>query len=82
MSIEGDRVGSIELIKEKLGITFREGEIMEERIKNFLSAMTGNKEEQLAISQCLDLETTRAWLHNEIDARFLRLEMEEGKEEG
>lgn len=52
---------------------------MEERIKDFLSAMNGNKEEQLAISQCLDLETTRAWLHDEIDARFYRLEEEERK---
>ena len=36
---------------------------MEERIRDFLSVMTGDKEEQLAISQCLDLETTRAWLN-------------------
>lgn len=53
---------------------------MEERIKNFLSAMTCDKEDQLAISQCLDLETTRAWLWCEIDARFFRLEEEERKE--
>lgn len=54
---------------------------MEERIGAFLSAMTCGKEDQLAISQCLDLETTRAWLWCEIDSRFYRLEMEEGKEE-
>lgn len=54
---------------------------MEERIKDFLSAMNGNKEEQLAISQCLDLETTRAWLWNEIGYRFYMLEEEERKEE-
>lgn len=53
---------------------------VEERIKNFLSAMTGDKEEQLAISQCLDLETTRAWLYNEIGYRFYRIEEEERKE--
>lgn len=54
---------------------------MKGRIENFLSAVTGDKEEQLAISQCLDPETTRAWLYCEIDARFLRLEKEESKEE-
>lgn len=54
---------------------------MEERIKNFLSAMTCDKEDQLAISQCLDLETTRAWLWCEIDSRFLRLEREESEKE-
>lgn len=54
---------------------------MEERIKDFLGAMTGDKNDQLAISQCLDLETTRAWLYCEIEARFLRLEREESKEE-
>lgn len=53
---------------------------MEERIKNFLSAMTCDKEDQLAISQCLDLETTRAWLYQEIDYRFYLLEEEENKE--
>lgn len=54
---------------------------MEERIKDFLRAMTGDKEEQLAISQCLDLETTRAWLYCEVEARFIRLEREESEEE-
>lgn len=54
---------------------------MNQRIKDFLSAMNGNKEEQLAISQCLDLETTRAWLYCEIDSRFYRLEEEDKKEE-
>lgn len=53
---------------------------MEERIRDFLSVMTGDKKEQLAISQCLDLETTRAWLWCEIDARFFRLEEEEEEE--
>ena len=55
--------------------------IMEDRIRNFLSVMTGNKEEQLAISQCLDLETTRAWLYEEICARFYRIEEIENKED-
>lgn len=54
---------------------------MEERLQNFLWAMKGDKEDQLAISQCLDLETTRAWLYNEICGKFYRLEKEEGKEE-
>lgn len=54
---------------------------MEERIRDFLSVMTGGKEEQLAISQCLDLETTRAWLYAEIDSRFYRIEERERKEE-
>lgn len=54
---------------------------MKERIEDFLLAITGNKEEQLAISQCLDLETTRAWLYREIKARFYWLEEEEDKEE-
>ena len=54
---------------------------MEERIRDFLSVMTGDKEEQLAISQCLDLETTRAWLYAEIDSRFDRIEERERKEE-
>lgn len=53
---------------------------MEERIKDFLTATKGNKEDQLAISQCLDLETTRAWLWCEIDDRFYRIEEEERKE--
>ena len=54
---------------------------MEERIRDFLLAMTGDKEEQLAISQCLDLETTRAWLYREINGRFYRLEEEEARQE-
>lgn len=54
---------------------------MEERIRDFLLTMTGDKEEQLAISQCLDLETTRAWLYSEINARFYRLEEEEARQE-
>ena len=53
---------------------------MEERIRDFLLAMKGDKEEQLAISQCLDLETTRAWLYEEICARFYRFEEKERKE--
>ncbi len=67
-----------ELMHEKHGWD-RRGERM--KVKTFLSAMNGNKEEQLAISQCLDLETTRAWLYCEIDARFYRLEKEESGEE-
>ena len=54
---------------------------MEDRIRDFLLVMTGNKEEQLAISQCLDLETTRAWLYEEIRARFYRIEEIENKED-
>lgn len=54
---------------------------MEERIKNCLLAMTGDKKDQLAISQCLDLETTRAWLYGEICDRFYRIEKEDGEEE-
>ena len=53
---------------------------IEERIADFLSVMNGDKEEQLAISQCLDLETTRAWLYREIDDKFYKLEEEEKKE--
>lgn len=53
---------------------------MKGRISNFLSAVTGDKKEQLAISQCLDLETTRAWLYCEINSRFCRLEEEEEEE--
>lgn len=54
---------------------------MKKRVKAFLQTITGDKEDQLAIPQCLDLETTRAWLYREIDARFLRLEEEEEKKE-
>lgn len=59
---------------------------MEERIEDFLLAMDflpstiGDRDGQLAISQCLDLETTRAWLYREINARFDMLEKEENKE--
>ncbi len=46
-------------------------------IKEFLSADpvdTVERLNQLTISQCLDLETTRAWLYEEISERFSRLE--------
>lgn len=66
----------VENMKEIADEVFEKG-----RIRVFLSAMNCGKEEQLAISQCLDLETTRAWLFCEIDARFIRLEVEESKEE-
>lgn len=36
-----------------------------------------DKDGQLAVSQCLDLETTRAWLQNEIENRFWRIEQDE-----
>lgn len=36
-----------------------------------------DKDGQLAISQHLDLETTRGWLFEEISARFWRLEQDE-----
>ena len=44
------------------------------RVNDFLLASHGGKEDQLAMSQCLDLETTRAWLYGEILDRFYRLE--------
>lgn len=43
-------------------------------IKEFLSADPADRVDQLTISQCLDLETTRAWLYAEISDRFERLE--------
>lgn len=44
------------------------------RVQEFFSVEHGDRESQLAISQCLDLETTRAWLYAEISDRFERLE--------
>lgn len=36
-----------------------------------------DKDGQLAISQCLDLETTRLWLKSEINSRFYKMNQEE-----
>lgn len=51
---------------------------MKKRIEDFvIKVYWCDRECQLAISQCLDLETTRAWLHVMIEDHFDRLQKEE-----